>query len=234
MRAFRHLFSRRRKGTPVTFEKPFPELWDALLTYSAQIQDGAFMQEMVARYRAAGQRGGMGASDCALLYALTCWKQPEIVIESGGYLGMSSAFILKALADSGLKRACLYSIECDRKIPHGALIPDNLRERFIPVTGDVKELVKSSELPPAIDMFLHDSSHRYRHMLWEFETFWKRLRGNGLLVSHDVDFNAAFPQFIANTYSHYKDGMIDIERTEHAEWARWGYLAFAIKQSRPS
>ena len=68
-------------------------------------------------------------------------------------------------------------------------------------------------------------------MLWEFREFWKRLRDGGLLVSHDVHFNAAFPEFVAETYAHDKHGLLDAERTTHYEWGRWGYVGFAIKKS---
>ena len=81
-------------------------------------------------------------------------------------------------------------------------------------------------------MFLHDSSHSYRHMLWEFRQFWPRLRDGGLLVSHDVQMNAAFPEFVTKTYAHEKKtGRRDVQRTSHHEWGRWGYIGFAIKKS---
>ena len=134
-------------------------------------------------------------------------------MESGGYLGMSSAFILKALADEGLTSAKIYSIEWNKDCPHGILIPDELRDQFVPLTGDVRDLVKGDQIPKSIDMFLHDSSHRLQHMLWEFREFWKRLRDGGLLVSHDVHFNAAFPEFIAKTYAHEKHGLLDVDST---------------------
>jgi cephalosporin hydroxylase len=80
-------------------------------------------------------------------------------------------------------------------------------------------------------MFLHDSSHSYQHMLWEFRQFWPRLRDGGLLVSHDVQMNAAFPEFVTKTYAHEKKtGRRDAQRTSHYEWGRWGYLGFAIKK----
>jgi len=41
-------------------------------------------------------------------------------------------------------------------------------------------------------------------MLWEFRQFWPRLRDGGLLMSHDVQMNSAFPEFIASTYAHDK------------------------------
>jgi len=80
-------------------------------------------------------------------------------------------------------------------------------------------------------MFLHDSSHSYRHMHWEFHQFWPRLRDGGLLVSHDVQMNAAFPEFVAETYAlDKKTGRRDAQRTSHYEWGRWGYIGFAIKK----
>ena len=88
-------------------------------------------------------------------------------------------------------------------------------------------------MPSSIDMFVHDSSHSYRHMLWEFRAFWPRLRDGGLLMSHDVQMNSAFPEFIASTYAHdKKTGRRDAQRTSHYEWGRWGYIGFAIKKAR--
>jgi len=104
---------------------------------------------------------------------------------------------LKAFADDNLTAAKLYSIEWSEDCEQGALIPDELRSAaggFIPMHGKVEDFLKRDQLPGSIDMFLHDSSHSYRHMLWEFRQFWPRLRDGGLLVSHDVQMNAAFPE----------------------------------------
>lgn len=210
---------------------PFYGVWETVARFSAEVQRSEFMKEMVRRRDAHGSHGLMGQIDCATLYGLARWHRPSVVVESGGYLGMSSAFILKALADEGLTSSKVYSIEWNKDCPHGVLIPDELRSQFVPLSGDVKDFVKRNELPAPIDMFLHDSSHRHRHMLWEFGQFWKRLRDGGLLVSHDVHFNAAFCEFIARTYAHDKHGLLDGERTGHYEWGRWGYVGFAIKKA---
>ena len=198
----------------------------------AEIQTGDFMREMIQRRDAYGSQGLMGALDCATLYALTRWQRPAAVVESGGFVGMSSAFILKALMDEGLTTAKLYSIELSEDCDQGVLIPDELRLQFVPLRGKVEDFVQDDHLPSSIDMFLHDSSHSYRHMLWEFREFWPRLRDGGLLVSHDVNLNAAFPEFVAQTYAHdKKTGRLDAQRTSHYEWGRWGYIGFAIKKT---
>ena len=173
----------------------------------------------------------MGALDCATLYGLTRWRRPEVVVETGGYLGMSAAFILKALADEGQTESRLYSLEMDPGCDHGAMIPADLRSQFVPLQGRVEDFIKRGELPSPIDMFLHDSSHRYRHMLWEFRQFWDRLRDGGLLVSHDVHFNAAFAEFVAKTHACDKDGVLDARGTKHHDWGRWGYIGFVIKKA---
>ena len=209
-------------------------MWDVVARFSAEIRTSDFMAEMVRRRDAFGSEGAMGAIDCATLYGLTRWVRPTVIIESGGYIGMSSAFILKALADGKLATAKLYSIELSQECEQGALIPDELRSAsagFVPMRGKVEDFLKGDRLPSLIDMFLHDSSHSYRHMLWEFRQFWPRLRDGGLLVSHDVQMNAAFPEFVTKTYAHdKKTGRRDAQRTSHHEWGRWGYIGFAVKK----
>jgi predicted O-methyltransferase YrrM len=227
----------RRLENPSKMESsapPFYAMWDAVTRFVQEIRASEFTTEMIRRRDTYGSEGVMGALDCATLYGLTRWLRPTVVVESGGFIGMSSAFILKAFADANLTAAKLYSIEWSEDCEQGALIPGELRSAsggFVPMRGKVEDFLKGDQLPRQIDMFLHDSSHSYRHMLWEFRQFWPRLRDGGLLVSHDVQMNAAFPEFVAKTYAHdKKTGRRDAQRTSHYEWGRWGYIGFAIKK----
>jgi predicted O-methyltransferase YrrM len=217
-----------------SFTTPLYALWDAVARFAAEIRASEFMAEMIRRRDAYGSEGVMGALDCGTLYGLTRWLRPAVVVESGGFIGMSSAFILKALADEKRTTATLYSIELSEDCDQGALIPNELRSAsggFMPMRGKVEDFLKRDQLPSPIDMFLHDSSHSRRHMLWEFRQFWPRLRDGGLLVSHDVQMNAAFPEFVAKTYAHdKKTGRRHAQSTSHYEWGRWGYIGFAIKK----
>jgi predicted O-methyltransferase YrrM len=212
----------------------FYAMWDAVARFAAEMRASDFMAEMIRRRDAYRSEGAMGAIDCATLYGFTRWLRPTLIVESGGYVGMSSAFILKALSDENLATAKLYSIELSQECEQGALIPEELRSAsgsFVPMRGRLEDFLERNELPSCIDMFLHDSSHSYRHMRWEFRQFWPRLRDGGLLVSHDVQMNAAFPEFVAETYAHdKKTGRRDAQRTSHYEWGRWGYIGFAIKK----
>jgi predicted O-methyltransferase YrrM len=235
MRVF-HLPSRRKSEQTVQTSSPSPSfylMWDGVARFAKEIRGSEFMSDMISRRDAYGSEGVMGALDCATLYGLTRWLRPLVLLESGGFIGMSSAFILKALADEKLATAKLYSIELSEDCEQGALIPEQLRSLggFVPMRGRIEELLKGDQLPQSIDMFLHDSSHSYRHMLWEFRRLWPRLRNGGLLVSHDVQMNAAFPEFVTKTYAHdRKTGRRDLGRTSHHEWGRWGYIGFVVKK----
>jgi predicted O-methyltransferase YrrM len=235
MRVFQLPQRRQLKQTAQTSSSSasFYGMWDAVARFAKEIRAGEFMGEMIRRRDVSGSEGVMGALDCATLYGLTRWLRPTVLVESGGFIGMSSAFILKALADEKLATSKLYSIELSEDCEQGALIPEELRSpgAFVPMRGRIEDFLKGDQLPRSIDMFLHDSSHSYQHMLWEFRQFWPRLRDGGLLVSHDVQMNAAFPEFVTKTYAHEKKtGRRDVQRTSHYEWGRWGYLGFAIKK----
>ena len=234
MRVFQLSQRHQMKQTPQTSSlASFYSMWDAVARFAKEIRASEFMSDMICRRDAYGGEGVMGALDCATLYGLTRWARPMVFVESGGFIGMSSAFILKGLADEKLVSAKLYSIELSQDCEQGALIPEELRcsRGFMPMRGRVEDFLKGDQLPRSIDMFLHDSSHSYKHMLWEFRQFWLRLRDGGLLVSHDVQMNAAFPEFVSKTYAHEKKtGRRNVQRTTHYEWGRWGYLGFAIKK----
>src|SRR6267143_6639986 len=105
MPGFLRSWSRGVKDTALSELSPAPSysgMWDAVARFAAEIRASDFMAEMVRRRDAFGSEGVMGALDCATLYGLTRWLQPAVVVESGGFIGMSSAFILKALADEPL------------------------------------------------------------------------------------------------------------------------------------
>jgi len=144
------------------------------------------------------------------LYLVCHRMQPRIVVETGVHYGASSAFMLKALNESGGQ---LYSIDLpnvkyqrDNGKPHSDILPSGTQPGFV-VPVDLKinwhlALGDSREKLPdllrsigEIDLFLHDSAHTYDLMMFEFETAWPCLRDNGLMVADDADWNDAFKDF---------------------------------------
>lgn len=140
-----------------------------------------------------------------VLYLLVKTLRPDIVIETGVAAGHSSASILTALEENGSGR--LYSIDLpspfqledgnyygldEKEI--GRDIPPNLRRRWELLLGDArKELPDLLAKLGVIDIFIHDSLHTEKHMMWEYETAWPFLKPGGVLLSHDI--SVAFLQF---------------------------------------
>lgn len=149
------------------------------------------------------------------LYAMVRAAHPEIVIETGGTPGKSTAFILRAMEHNGAGH--LYTIDLPpqtvdqqtlkqhktwhQAMPKGAtsgwVVPERLRQRHTLLSGK-----SSVHLPPllakldSVDMFFHDSDHSYENMMWEFETAWPKVGVNGgLLISDDILANRSFDDF---------------------------------------
>jgi len=156
-------------------------------------------QTSYGRRRFSGWGWGIGTTLGKVLYALCRKIRPDIVVETGVASGVSSSYILCSLEKN--KSGMLYSIDLTwQEGQSGWIIPNNLRDRWQLITGR-----SSDELPPlldklkTIDIFLHDSEHTYRNMSFEYQTAWGHLRSGGLLLSHNIDANDAYPSFCENT-----------------------------------
>ena len=203
--------------------------WSAFCESVLEVQRSDFMKEMKDRLRTLGSKSSMGIFDSAVLMALARKFAPAICVETGGNLGMSSSFILQGMHEAGIEAGKLLSVEVNPIIPVGSMIPERLKSGFTPMIGDVKQFMKKEVFPDQIDFFLHDSSHRYKYQYLEFRYFWKKLKPKGVLVSHDVNFNASFVDFASSTYKHDKIGVTDKAQTTHSVWGRLGTIGFMVK-----
>ena len=137
------------------------------------------------------------------IYVICRVLRPEVVVETGVAYGVTSAFTLQAMAVNG--KGTLISIDLPPLAPDadrhvGRLIPQDLRKRWSLHRGTAKRrlpaLLSSIE---EIDVFVHDSLHTYRHMTFEFDAAWPRVRPGGALIADNVDLNNAFRDFVANS-----------------------------------
>lgn len=147
-----------------------------------------------------------------LLYYFVRLLRPRIVVETGVFDGLSSAFLLKGLRDNGHGRLCSIDLPARRAVPAstdkmpfdtlppggepGWVVPDALRPLWEIRLGDSRDLLAAwlAEIGN-IDLFFHDSLHTEDHMAWEFETVWPSLSPGGLLLSDDVFWSRAFGRF---------------------------------------
>ncbi len=130
------------------------------------------------------------------LYFLIRETKPEIVIETGVFHGLTSAWILQALKDNN--RGKLYSIDLPRRdwskfmgsrafgpgAEHeeselgeedpGWIVPNHLKDRWELILGPSEtELEKICNKLDNVDLFIHDSDHSYKTMKFECDYIMK-------------------------------------------------------------
>ncbi len=125
--------------------------------------------------------------------------KPQVVVETGVANGVTTSFVLKALAMN--RQGQLWSVDLPplgwRANEHiGKLVPSELKSRWHLRRGSSKRVLAPllSDLQQ-IDLFIHDSLHTYANMRSEFEVAWPYLRPLGILIADDVERNCAFQNF---------------------------------------
>jgi predicted O-methyltransferase YrrM len=130
------------------------------------------------------------------LYYVVRLLKPTTVVETGVANGHSSFFILAALTQNGA--GTLHSFDIDPTA--GVLIEERTRWRLHISSnrGPEAELRAALRLLDSVDIFFHDSDHRYLAQLFEYETTWPFMRPGGLFASDDINSSFAFPDFAAS------------------------------------
>ncbi|HEY2915229.1 MAG TPA: class I SAM-dependent methyltransferase [Candidatus Angelobacter sp.] len=133
-------------------------------------------------------------------YVICRALRPRVVVETGVGSGVTTSFILQALAANGEGR--LWSID----LPPigveqfaGSFVPQPLRSHWTLLRGRSRDLLPRllSDLP-APDVFLHDSLHTTRNMTFEFNAAWQKMNPGGVLLSDDIHMGKAFARFITS------------------------------------
>jgi len=129
----------------------------------------------------------------------TCRQlNPRTVVETGVAYGVTSTYILRALADN--RKGILHSIDlpplaADAEQHVGRFVPEDLRDSWRLHIGSAKELLpKVLTQARTIDMFVHDSLHTYAHMKWEFDAALSVLTPGGVVIADDIENNRAFEE----------------------------------------
>ena len=125
--------------------------------------------------------------------------RPQRVVETGVARGITSRIILEALdrnGDGHLWSIDLPFLRTSWYDQTAAAVPHSLHSRWTYVRGSSRRRLPQllADLGQ-IDLFVHDSAHTETNMRFEFTTAWSALRPGGVLVSHDVEMNAAFAEF---------------------------------------
>jgi predicted O-methyltransferase YrrM len=181
-----------------------------------------YMAELGRKYHALYVAGWVNLDDALFLYRLVRQTKPRKIVQCGACNGLSSSFMMLALAKNG-PEGTLSIIDLpfvfDPKNPewtregkaHGVcipegkttawMVPDIYRDRLEVWNGDAKDLLpKMVDKVDSIDFFFHDSDHTYRHMMFEFAEAKRKLTPGGLIVADDISWNSSLWDF-ADSYS---------------------------------
>ena len=147
---------------------------------------------------AAMHDAGAGLPD--FCYVICRALKPRFVVETGVGSGVTTSFILQALAannEGHLWSIDLPPIGAERFA--GSFVPQPLRNRWTLLRGRSRDLLPRllSDLP-APDVFLHDSLHTTRNMTFEFQAAWQKMNAGAVLLSDDIHMSKAFARFIAD------------------------------------
>jgi predicted O-methyltransferase YrrM len=176
-----------------------------------------YLHRLGTKYQAHYAPGWVNLDDALFLYWLVRQVRPRTIVQTGVCNGLSSAFMVLALAKNG-GEGSLYAIDLPPVfdpadpgwtvagevygvvIPEGRtsgwLVPDPYRDRFQVWTGDAKELLPTLvDKVAAIDFFYHDSDHTYNHMMFEFRQARRKLAAGGLVVADDISWNSSLWDF---------------------------------------
>jgi predicted O-methyltransferase YrrM len=176
-----------------------------------------YMAALGRRYEAHYIPGWVNLVDAQFLYWAVRQAKPEIIVQTGVSNGLSSAFMMLALARNGptgklhvidipaifdpadpawTQKGAVYGVVIPEGKSSGWIVPDIYRDRFNVQVGDAKILLpKLVDTMDRIDMFFHDSDHTYHHMMFEFEQAMRKLVPGGVILADDIAWNASLWDF---------------------------------------
>jgi hypothetical protein len=152
---------------------------------------------------------GWNDGDAGLVRTIWCLARhlrPNKVVETGVAHGMTSRFILEALARSGEGK--LWSIDLppltstlQKQV--GMAVGGRYADRWSYIKGSSRlRLPGLLSRLGQIDLFIHDSLHSERNVRFEVDRAWTALRPGGALVVDDIDANGGFRSFTQTFTGH--------------------------------
>jgi hypothetical protein len=153
--------------------------------------------------------------------------KPNVTVETGVARGLTTRFLLEAMERN--HAGSLFSVDLpplirrDLALQTGAAVPTSLRRRWTCVAGSSRR-----RLPPLlerlghVDLFVHDSSHTTRNVLFELECVWDVLVDGGVILVDDIGHNRGLGLFTGHTENLWSE----VGRSDDGE----GLVGLIVKQ----
>ena len=145
--------------------------------------------------------GGVETEVGELLYSLVrCWK-PELIVETGTHLGISSAYMAQACLDN--KKGKVKTYEVIKSLQDQAVELWKGLGVDQRVEAVLKPSLKAKHEGP-IDFLFLDSEPQYRFA--EFLKFWPSVRQGGIIAIHDLHRSLGRSNLTAHGMEHWPYG----------------------------
>lgn len=195
----------RRNSIPLEdyTQKLDPALWEESLRCSAEIRTRAERIPNGIEF----DLGGGGAYP--LLYFLTRFHRPDMVVETGVAAGFSSSAILTALQanDCGVLHSSdfPYFRIRDPKKYIGIVVDDSLKTRWeLYTAGDDKNLPMITSRVKQIDLFHYDSDKSYQGRAKAMSSVSPKLAAKSVVLMDDIQDNSFFADYVRQHDMPYK------------------------------
>ena len=170
--------------------------------------------------------GPSNDGDAGLVRAIWCLTRhlrPDKVVETGVAHGVTSRFVLEAMERNGgghLWSVDLPPLERNWQKHVGVAVGDRFADRWSYIKGSSRRrLPELLSRLGQIDLFIHDSLHSKRNVLFELDRAWPALRPGGAIVVDDIDANWGFQSFTQTCSGH--QSMICEAEPLHADLRRF-------------
>lgn len=136
---------------------------------------------------------GVEAGTGFLIYALTRFHRPAVVLETGVANGESTFLLLAALQANG--KGALHSVDISADAGCLLTAAEKRRWGFHAFGGSKAGFRRILAGIPEIDLFIHDSDHSYSWHLFELQSAYEHMSATGVIASDDCDKTYAFLDF---------------------------------------
>lgn len=179
--------------------KTFHVKRDVVADYIREIEeDSAFRAELNVRLRSRGDRKHVALYGRRIgWYCLARCLRPRVVVETGVHDGLGSSVLLRALERNEAEGDEGHLFGVDINPQAGWLIPDRLRDHMTLFIEDSALALPRIVREQRIDLFIHDSDHRYAHEFAEFQQIESGLSANAVVVSDNAHVTSALKDFSA-------------------------------------
>lgn len=178
---------------------------DVVSGYIRELEgDTAFRNELNATLRTRRDRKSVAKYGRRIgWYCIVRITHPQVVIETGVHDGLGSSVLLQALSRNRAEGhdGQLFGIDINPKA--GWLIPERLRDHMTLLIEDSATAVPRIARENGIDVFLHDSDHRYQHEFQEFQTAAEGMRPGGIFMSDNSHATTALKDYAASVGREY-------------------------------